>query len=155
MRSIYHGQRKKVNYQGQEPCFYYAHPPHLQDKTYFKYDTQTLLTRASIQFRGNPPLSSPLYRIMEAKYKASDPSLKIRPFLFLFKNVVTSNGSGTLGDIIQIVTKNNHTCALTGGGGLWCWGQGADGRLVLQQLNFFPFESPFPLRKAVYCEGKN
>ena len=44
-------------------------------------------------------------------------------------DVVGVGGTGTLTDIVQLDAGDNHTCAVTGEGGVVCWGIGDNGRL--------------------------
>ena len=44
-------------------------------------------------------------------------------------SVVGVGGSGTLGNIVQVSTGLEHSCGLTSGGQVNCWGKGAHGRL--------------------------
>ena len=44
-------------------------------------------------------------------------------------DVVGVGGTGTLSGIVQLDAGDNHTCAVTGEGGVVCWGIGDNGRL--------------------------
>ena len=44
-------------------------------------------------------------------------------------NVVGTGGTGTLGNIVQISSSGDHTCATASNGQVMCWGRGANGRL--------------------------
>ena len=43
--------------------------------------------------------------------------------------VVKASADADLGDVIQISSGDEHTCALKSNGQAWCWGEGSSGRL--------------------------
>ena len=48
---------------------------------------------------------------------------------FIPTDVLDVTGLGHLRDIVQVSAGQEHTCAVTSGGEVWCWGNGRDGRL--------------------------
>ncbi len=49
-------------------------------------------------------------------------SLLMTMLFLLSSPVVQAQGFVPLQDVAQVATRNNHTCALTTGGGVKCWG---------------------------------
>ena len=57
--------------------------------------------------------------------------------------VMDGDGSTTpLANIVQVSAGENHTCALTSGGEVWCWGDGSSGRLGYSSN----FSTKYPVR---------
>ena len=60
-----------------------------------------------------------------------------------------STGSALLGDAIQISVADEHSCALTSNGKVWCWGTGDSGRLGNGSYQDHPYALPIDMVPVV------
>lgn len=61
---------------------------------------------------------------------------------------------GSLTDVRAVAAGDNTSCAVTGDGGVWCWGDGSHGQLGNGQISTVNFHSAAPVQVMVQQPGQ-